>query len=552
MKETLTPEEFKKYNASKEGIENEREFYGKDDPMGDRERARYEWARSKVVENKILEIGCSNGYGLRFFKDIPELIYHGLDYNSDIIELAKKEYGDIPGVSFSCGDVNVFPLEQYDTIIAMEVIEHIDNGRELAQELKKHCKKLLITTPYNEPIGMWGHHHKLHGMKESDFSDFSFDYMGMDGRLNEGDKTLMMMEWPVRNDITVEISTKNRVHTTLPLCLMAIAEQTYKPTQIIIYDDSDSPIDLRKITIYTNIFNILDMKGIKWKVLFGQKKGQVFNHEHALQNSNTDYIWRVDDDNYPEPNCLMNLKNTIHIIDNVGAVGGCIWHTDRPVPNKPEFAKNKLTIGIESTPAEWYKFSGIITNAEHLYSSYLYDRIRGIKAGGYSLNSSPACHREETIFSHRLYRAGYRLIIDPNAISYHMKDSQGGIRTHHNHSEYWDYDEKVFRGIMEKEWGIIDIPEKFIALDNGLGDHWAFKSAFSAIRVKFPNHKFLIACCYPQVFLDEKDVIISSIFDATYVAGDTAMQQRNVYKWMAEHNWKESIVEAYKVMYSEI
>ena len=74
-------------------------------------------------------------------------------------------------------DINTYELGQYDTIVAMEVIEHLDNGLEIVQKLKQHCKRLLVTVPYMETPGFWGEHHKLHGINESHFNKFSFQYI---------------------------------------------------------------------------------------------------------------------------------------------------------------------------------------------------------------------------------------------------------------------------------------------------------------------------------------------------------------------------------------
>ena len=147
-----------------------------------RERARYLWATNKLQGNKVLEIGCSNGYGSQFFGDAIE--YIGLDYDEKIIEVAKEEgWGD--NKQFVHADINTFELEQYDVIVAMEVIEHLDNGLEVAQRLKNNCKRLLITVPYMEPVGFWGHHHKLHGLNESHLAGFTYQFMGEQGQISD-------------------------------------------------------------------------------------------------------------------------------------------------------------------------------------------------------------------------------------------------------------------------------------------------------------------------------------------------------------------------------
>ncbi len=160
----------------------ERAIFFPKDEIYPREKTRYEFAANNIVGKKVLELGCSNGYGTRLLpKDID---YTGVDYDQTSIDEATRDYGDA-NHKFICADVNKFDLGQYDTIIVFEFLEHIDNGKELAQELKKHCKCLLITTPYKEPVGMWGSHHKLHGLSEEDFPGFEYKYITLEGQLTD-------------------------------------------------------------------------------------------------------------------------------------------------------------------------------------------------------------------------------------------------------------------------------------------------------------------------------------------------------------------------------
>lgn len=152
----------------------ERAVFFKEDVVGPREATRYMWAAKNLVGNKVLEIGCSNGYGVQFFPHDTQ--YIGLDYDPLIVEVAKLENWSA-SATFQQADINTYPLEQYDTIIAFEVIEHLDNGLEIVKKLQQHCKCLLITVPYYEPVGFWGPHHKLHGLNESHFSGFEFWYI---------------------------------------------------------------------------------------------------------------------------------------------------------------------------------------------------------------------------------------------------------------------------------------------------------------------------------------------------------------------------------------
>jgi len=157
----------------------ERAVFLKGDSVFSRETARYEWAAKNLDDRtNIVEIGCSTGYGSQFFPSYYD--YVGLDYDPIIIEVAKEQDWGF-NRNFVHADINTYDLGKAANIIAFEVIEHLDNGLELVEKLKKHCNRLLISVPWNEPKGFWGEHHKLHGLNESHFPGFEFEYISEQG-----------------------------------------------------------------------------------------------------------------------------------------------------------------------------------------------------------------------------------------------------------------------------------------------------------------------------------------------------------------------------------
>ena len=176
----------KKYNPEwyKWRLSNnyERAVFLNGDPVFPRETQRYEWAAKNVLPGSVLEIGCSTGYGYQFLdQSVP---YLGLDYDPIIVDVAKEQQWS-DNATFYQADINTFELGRYTNIIAFEVIEHLDNGLEIVEKLKQHCKRLLITVPHNEPKGFWGEHHKLHGLTEKDFPGFTFAYISHNGNISD-------------------------------------------------------------------------------------------------------------------------------------------------------------------------------------------------------------------------------------------------------------------------------------------------------------------------------------------------------------------------------
>ena len=158
----------------------ERAVYLKGDLVDPRESTRYRWAGQNILGTKVFELGCTNGYGTQFLPSNIE--YTGLDYDKTIIEVA-KEQNWMPNAKFIYADINNYDLGYYDTIIAFEVIEHLDNGLEIVNKLKQHCKRLIISVPHKEPPGFWGPYHKLHMLDETMFPGFEFKYIDEQGNL---------------------------------------------------------------------------------------------------------------------------------------------------------------------------------------------------------------------------------------------------------------------------------------------------------------------------------------------------------------------------------
>ena len=319
-------------------------------------------------------------------------------------------------------------------------------------------------------------------------------------------------------EIIVEVSTKGRYDNTLPLCLTSIALQTYKPHKVVIYDDNDNPRDLRLEETYQHIFKLFDSKGIGWEVKFGQKKGQHFNHEHAQTLG--ELVWRIDDDEIAEHNCLEELVKELK--EGVGAVAGLVMQP--PASPLPPYASNKIK-ELDKSNIQWFEWSGEPIEVEHLYSSFLYRT--GI--AHYNLSLSPKAHREETMFSHSIHKAGFKLVVTPNAKTWHFRSS-GGIRSDDKVEDY-EHDELIFR----KWLGYGNL----VVLKNGLGDHLMFRQVMDKLNID------TIACCYPDVFAD-KGVRLISIEEAMQF---TDIDKYDIYGWCVSNNWKGFLGDAYLKLY---
>lgn len=219
---------------------------------------------------------------------------------------------------------------------------------------------------------------------------------------------------------------------------MSVAMQTVKPDKFIIYDDGEHK-DLRSETIYQNIFAVLDEYKIKWSVYLSNGKGQVVNHQHALDHCDTEWLWRMDDDHYAEPTALEEmLKHTKD--DKVGAVGSLVLHNNYRFiqPSLINQQKDKFAF----SNAQWVRWkSKEPIEIDHLYGTFIYRKEAG--KHGYNKNLSIIGHHEESLFTLEMYKAGWKVLIEPSAVIWHIRDNQGGIRSH-TVAEAQNYDTQIF------------------------------------------------------------------------------------------------------------
>jgi hypothetical protein len=275
---------------------------------------------------------------------------------------------------------------------------------------------------------------------------------------------------------------------------------------------------MRGEVIYQYFFQMLDIKGIAWEWLFADKKGQ----HHIHQRANTmgyDLIWRVDDDAVPESNALENLIK--HFDVNVGAVGGSVLTP----PYMPDTSQVTGKVDkIDSEPnIQWGRIERV-KQVEHLHCTFLY------RAGivDYNLGLSRVAHREETIFTFGLHQKDYQVLVVPNAVTWHMKNPEGGIRSE-TKEEMYHHDEQIFKNVLQYR------DKTVVVLNCGLGDHLVFSRVLPSI----PNAE--VFTCYPKV------VPGRSIAQAQQLFGD--IDRWNVYKKMDQWGWKDSLESAFRKLY---
>lgn len=201
----------------------ERAVYLRGHQVDIREKLRYSWAAKNSNGKRILDIGCSSGYGAQFFPNNVE--YVGIDYDAKIIEEANIQNW-LPNTKFIHANLNNFENqfkdEYYDTIIAFEVIEHLSDGLTFVEILKNHCDQIIITVPFDESVNVFNPHHLLRNLTPNKFKDFTvIGYINMQGNiLNEnelirGEEYSLLIEWKKQKSAILEFNWLNNKYPAM-------------------------------------------------------------------------------------------------------------------------------------------------------------------------------------------------------------------------------------------------------------------------------------------------------------------------------------------------
>lgn len=226
----------------------ERAVFFKGDPVFPREVARYQFAANNMSGKKILELGCSSGFGLQFFpKDIE---YTGIDYDKHVIKAAEEQNWGY-NAKFIHADINNIELEFYDTIIAFETIEHIINGLDIVERFKNHCNTLIITVPYNENPGTFSPHHLIHNITEKNFENFDIKFINLNGNIVDN---VSVYNNPQEHDLLLGIWKRN-----VDVKPIDIKPVVVKPTVDLAFMAIQDPLIYKEV-ILSNQYNVSEQE----------------------------------------------------------------------------------------------------------------------------------------------------------------------------------------------------------------------------------------------------------------------------------------------------
>lgn len=113
--------------------------------------ARYHQVLNQVPRKKgikILDIGCGDGVLLYLVSQKAKAKLHGVDLDADSLKFAKNQVK--AKFKKSTAEKLPFKSNQFDLVIATEIIEHLKNPDKMLKEIQRVLKpkaKVIVTTP---------------------------------------------------------------------------------------------------------------------------------------------------------------------------------------------------------------------------------------------------------------------------------------------------------------------------------------------------------------------------------------------------------------------
>ena len=319
--------------------------------------------------------------------------------------------------------------------------------------------------------------------------------------------------------ISAYISTKDRHTQTLSLAIMSVIQQTQRPDELIILDDSDPAYDYQNDPVFGHLAQHALKRGIAFNGAEGKKKGQVFNHEHVRTTCTSDYIIRLDDDVVLDADCFKELIECLESDVEIGAVGARVMWPNN-IGGAPALASNNIELIKVAQNRQWYTEKldeQVVTeDIDHLYGAcFAIRRLAGVETP-YELNTKK-CFREETIFTNRMIQKGWKLGISTNATATHYQMPKGQSKDPKTEADDWAYDEQVFHAHLDLH--SIKLREvRPIHGFHGIGDGLILRRIMPEILAKNKDKLVIIGTPRPDMFADFLGEDVIAVNDMNFLA----------------------------------
>jgi len=265
------------------------------------------------------------------------------------------------------------------------------------------------------------------------------------------------------DEVDILVSSRDR-HTELALLMQALRTQTYKQWNLFICDNASGTPLLNAQFIQTFI-NRLRLEGHQINIFrnnidFGICYVRNQLNKAQLEDGTGKYSMRLDDDVLPEPDYIEKLLSVIDAGYDIasGVTPPAAFPMLKRDVSVLKGEINKVKIDAQGNIIEFGDDCGYgymqnqILSAGHFRSCALYkSEINKLK---YPENLSKYGFREESIFSLKARKAGYKIGVHTGAIVWHLQTQSGGGRTAIGLDTIQN-DDTIFRKWVQKNYASV-------------------------------------------------------------------------------------------------
>ena len=215
--------------------------------------------------------------------------------------------------------------------------------------------------------------------------------------------------------VSVIIPTKDRPKM-LERCLNSVLLSTYTNLEIIVSDDSKSSESRETVEKFKNKFQNI-------KYIRNNENNISIAINRAIKQSdcdNDDFVFILDDDNEIDKNCIKELTSSMIKDKNVGIVGPiAFYYSNRDIimhagTIRSKFMRRALYVHENE---RWTNQIYVGYEVEDFANAFMFREDVVKKAGMWDL-LVPSMG-EDADFEARVRKAGYKVIVNPKAITYH-------------------------------------------------------------------------------------------------------------------------------------
>ncbi|MFA5396050.1 MAG: methyltransferase domain-containing protein [Methanogenium sp.] len=290
-----SPEYWDEYNTTKKGYESNVRRSG---------LPRYLEVLKHVSKNSnILDLGSNFGDFLKYMLEnkIEFKSYSGLDFSPAAIEKAKNLFPEYEWILADCQNLNL-PNDKYDTIVAMQILEHLEKPALFVKKLYEMIKEdgqIIMTVPNDVKIQ---HRSHLWYFEKKDLEEMFYDsgFPFVESKtINDGNNILFLAKKKRRiTVVTPVLCPSENVFNTIEKCFHSIRKAVDKVNAEWVIVDDNSLVGSK---FFENIADVYLRNEKTFGVSYSLNRG--------MKNSKSEFLVKLDSDYLVPENLFEVLLN---------------------------------------------------------------------------------------------------------------------------------------------------------------------------------------------------------------------------------------------------